>query len=118
MIIADEKKSCEDDKCSKCFRKLYLGGRESKGTLCNACFINREEREGMLSGIDWASGKYQTVGNLRVNTDIPETIKGLKAVQREAKKTTAALKELGRVAKLTDTSEEGLKYMSKEDGAT
>lgn len=38
--------------------------------------------------------KKSSVGELKVNVDVSEAIKGLKAVQREAKKATAALKEL------------------------
>ncbi|SFL39088.1 hypothetical protein SAMN04487943_101312 [Gracilibacillus orientalis] len=43
-------------------------------------------------GVDWASGKDHTAINIRV--DCEDALKGLKAVQREAKKTTAVLKEL------------------------
>lgn len=38
--------------------------------------------------------KYITAGNVKVEIDVSEALKGLKAVQREAKKTTAALKEV------------------------
>lgn len=38
--------------------------------------------------------KYITAGNVKVEIDVSDAIKGLKAVQREAKKTASALREV------------------------
>lgn len=48
-----------------------------------------------------------TVGelNVKVNVDITETIRGLKAIQREAKKAAQALRELEAAQKAVDDNE-------------
>ena len=50
--------------------------------------VNGEKYKG---GIDYSNGKDLTV---KVNIDVSDALKGLKAVQREAKKAASSLKEV------------------------
>ncbi|MBB6451996.1 putative RNA-binding Zn-ribbon protein involved in translation (DUF1610 family) [Salirhabdus euzebyi] len=45
--------------------------------------------------------KTSCVGNVHINVDVSEAVKGLKAVQREVRKTIAALKEVDEIQKHT-----------------
>lgn len=94
--MADNKKSSKENilyQCLECKRhRVIKNGID--GSRCNYC-------DGHLIPIgptnlpSTREGK-KTIhyGELTVGVDVSEAIKGLKAVQREAKKTTAALKEL------------------------
>ncbi|HAM79797.1 hypothetical protein [Ornithinibacillus bavariensis] len=52
-------------------------------------FLSKEKHQKPHMGVDFATGRDFTV-----ILNVSDAIKGLKAVQREAKKATAALKEL------------------------
>ncbi|WP_156290776.1 hypothetical protein [Oceanobacillus salinisoli] len=62
------------------------------GRTCNQCGTHLMFK----GGVDYSSGKDKTIsaGTLIITADVSDAIKGLKAIQREAKKATAALKEL------------------------
>ncbi|QGH35148.1 hypothetical protein GI584_14325 [Gracilibacillus salitolerans] len=97
-------KSCEGKvttlECMECGYREVFTERQFKftdGLGCNRC-------EGPVQPVITRSGeevnnrrmkqKKISAGTLIITADVSDTIKGLKAVQREAKKTTASLKEL------------------------
>ncbi|CDQ39541.1 hypothetical protein [Virgibacillus salexigens] len=66
--------------------------------------VIRERVVGMSSSMEFkeleslkTNDKTKGIDNLKINIDCSDTLKGLKAIQREAKKTAAALKELDSV---------------------
>jgi hypothetical protein len=65
---------------------------KSESNGCPVC--GKEERCRCFVGIDKSKGKDVSALNVKVNVDVAEALKGLKAVTRAAKKATAALKEL------------------------
>lgn len=86
-------KSCEGKiyKCVNCFSEevvkddIKMDGRTCKKCGGHSYFVG-------FAGIDYGSSESKSIGKLTI--DASDTIKGLKAIQREAKKATAALKEL------------------------
>lgn len=59
--------------------------------------VNGEKYKG---GIDYSNGKDLTV---KVNIDVSDALKGLKAVQREAKKTARILREVESMENINPT---------------
>lgn len=52
--------------------------------------ITNQDLKDIIFSNDWSTGEDYSV----ITIDVSDSIKGLKAIQREAKKSTAALKEL------------------------
>jgi DNA-directed RNA polymerase subunit RPC12/RpoP len=79
--------------CIKCktkfnvIKKITLEG--SNCPICTGALIPNS-----VIGIDYSSNKDFTVSQIKVDIDIADALKGLKAVTRAAKKATNALKEL------------------------
>ncbi|RDW17623.1 hypothetical protein CWR48_13995 [Oceanobacillus arenosus] len=98
-----DNKSCEGKlttlECMKCgYREVFTEQqfRFTDGLSCDVC--NGPTQPALTRPEDKIRNRrmksQSTKTNLSMNMDFSESIKGLKAIQREAKKATAALKEL------------------------
>lgn len=65
----------------------------------------RMNKNNYVGGVDFSTGKDFTV---KVGIDVSDAIKGLKAVQREARKTVQALKEVEGYSKVDELSDDDL----------
>lgn len=85
--MADHK-SCEGNHCIKCGQiiastvKGSEDDKESARIICDNCYKYYDDPKNI------------NAGTITVDIDCADALKGLKAIQREAKKATAALKEL------------------------
>jgi hypothetical protein len=79
--------------CGRCKSELHVSKqRMVEGKDCPFCkgpLIHK-----YVSGVDYSSSNDVTVSQLRVDIEVSDALKGLKAVTRAAKKATAALNEL------------------------
>jgi len=90
--------------CLRCeHTEKVSGNREDYSEVtvcpkCNGAIVDRwniaKYKLKHIDDVDWSSGKDHASRNAIVNIDCSNTIKGLKAIQREARKATVALKEL------------------------
>ncbi|MEK3909641.1 hypothetical protein [Oceanobacillus sp. FSL W7-1309] len=85
-----DNKSCEE-----------LNKQEAKEWREYASKPFSKEEEEFLAGTDYGTSESKSSGTITVDFDCADALKGLKAVQREAKKATAALKEYDNVVKHT-----------------
>lgn len=122
-VFHTKKELISDDlNCSSCGNIIHLRLIQSEGEICASaryeCFscghtdkvtckksdydevMPCPKCEGFFVDI-WASGKYKrtvekskSIGKLKVDIDVSDALKGLKAVERQAKKTTRALREV------------------------
>ncbi|UFT98106.1 hypothetical protein KO561_12930 [Radiobacillus kanasensis] len=86
--MADQKSSegMVTYKCMKCFAEMSVCKRRESRMDGRSCFLCR----GPIQNVE----NKESIGSLTVDVDCSDALKGLKAIQREAKKATAALKEL------------------------
>ncbi len=73
-------------KCMKCFAEMSVSKQRELRMDGRNCFLCK----GPIQKVE----NKKSVGSFTVDIDCSDALKGLKAVQREAKKATAALKEL------------------------
>ncbi len=89
-----DNKSCEDKyriwKCVECGSRFGFPINDYKqdGFKCRICQGIVVEDEIVHCGVDFSTGR-----DLSVRMDFSESIKGLKAIQSEARKATSSLKE-------------------------
>lgn len=91
-----DNKSCEGMvtyKCMKCFAEMAVSKQRETRMDGRNCFLCK----GPIQKVE----NKKSVGSFTVDIDCSDALKGLKAVQREARKATAALKELDHIKRHT-----------------
>lgn len=73
-------------KCMKCFAEMSVSNRRENSMDGRSCFLCK-------GPINKAENKIN-VGDIKVRMDFSESITGLKAIQREARKAIKVLREL------------------------
>lgn len=97
-------------------RRFTVKGEGFDGAL----FVTDGEMEGVLKAGQYSeveSDTRRSIGQLTVDLDCSEALTGLKALQREARKATQALRELEECAKATgSTTNMGASYIAGISG--
>lgn len=99
--------------CIKCQRhRVIKNGID--GNRCNYCdgYLNAVGFTNLSTSKDYKEST--SIGKLRVDINCSDALTGLKAVQREAKKATAALKEFERVYNKTKSIADECNVSSQE----
>ncbi|MGN8647899.1 hypothetical protein ACTNEO_05090 [Gracilibacillus sp. HCP3S3_G5_1] len=83
-----DNKSCVDNECIRCGKTYKKSSdKPSFRKLCDTCKSEENNKH-------YDDPKNINAGTITIDIDCQDALKGLKAIQREAKKATAALKEL------------------------
>lgn len=80
--------------CATCFRKvaINLTNKPTDARVCERCGDKMQIKEPI--DIELTQVEKRNIGKLSVEIDVSDALKGLKAVERQAKKTACALREV------------------------